>query len=195
MSAGFADPPPFAAWRHVDAREGFEVVFFRDAKDGFRIEGDTTGLEEGEAWSVRYEISLDPGWLTRSARVVSISALGRREVDLETDGGGRWRVNGSEAPELEGCLDVDLESSSFTNAFPVHRLALAAGDEAEAPAAWVRELDVSIERLEQHYRRLADDGGRQRFDYYSPRDDFRSELVYDESGLVLDYPGIAVRAG
>ena len=191
----FRDPPPFAAWRHVDAREGFEVVFFRGGDDGFRIEGDTTGLEEGEAWSVRYEISLDPAWLTRSARVVSVSAHGRREVELETDGGGRWRVNGAEMPELEGCLDVDLESSSFTNAFPIHRLGLAVGDEAEAPATWVRELDVSLERLEQRYRRLDDGGGHQRFDYHSPRDDFRSELVYDESGLVLDYPGIAVRAG
>jgi uncharacterized protein len=191
----FDEPPPFAVWRHVDAREGFEVVFFRSVDDGLRIEGDTTGLEEGEAWSVRYEISLGPDWQTRSARVVSVSGHGTREVELETDGDGRWRVNGSEAPELEGCRDVDLESSSFTNAFPVHRLALAVGDEAEAPAAWVRELDVSIERLEQHYRRLDDDGAHQRYDYYSPRDDFRSELVYDEAGLVIDYPGIAVRAG
>jgi hypothetical protein len=191
----FADPPRYAAWRHVDAREGFEVVFFRGDNGGLRIEGDTTGVEEGEAWSVRYEISLDPGWLTRSAHVVSVSAYGRREVQLETDGHGRWRVDGAEVPSLEGCLDVDLESSSFTNAFPVHRLDLAVGTDAEAPAAWVRELDVSIERLEQHYRRIDDDGRHQRFDYYSPRDDFRSELVYDESGLVLDYPGIAVRAG
>jgi hypothetical protein len=191
----FAEPPAYAAWRHVDAREGFEVVFFRRDNGGLRIEGDTTGVEEGEAWSVRYEISLDAGWLTRSARVVSVSAYGRREVQLETDGHGRWRADGAEVPALQGCLDVDLESSSFTNAFPVHRLDLAVGAEAETPAAWVRELDVSIERLEQHLRRIDDDGRHQRFDYYSPRDDFRSELVYDESGLVLDYPGIAVRAG
>jgi len=26
-------------------------------------------------------------------------------------------------------------------------------------------------------------------------DDFRSRLAYDESGLVIEYPGIAVRAG
>ena len=190
----FRDPPPFAAWRHVDAREGFEVVFFHGADDGYRIEGDTTGLEEGEAWSVRYEIELGREWLTRTARVVSVSRHGRRGVVLETDGRGSWRVDGAEAPTLQGVLDVDLESSSFTNAFPVHRLDLAIGEEAEAPAAWVRELDVSVERLEQHYRRLDDDGAGQRYDYYSPRDDFRSELVYDESGLVLDYPGIAKRS-
>jgi hypothetical protein len=59
----------------------------------------------------------------------------------------------------------------------------------------VRALDLTVERLEQTYRRLADDErGRQRFHYTSPRFGFECVLAYDESGLVLDYPGIAVRA-
>jgi hypothetical protein len=33
----------------------------------------------------------------------------------------------------------------------------------------------------------------QRYDYASPRFDYRNELVYDEFGLVLDYPDLAVR--
>jgi hypothetical protein len=37
-------------------------------------------------------------------------------------------------------------------------------------------------------------GSRERYDYTAPAFDFRCELVYDEYGLVLDYPGIAVRA-
>ncbi len=31
-------------------------------------------------------------------------------------------VDGEPAPHLDGVLDVDLESSALTNAFPVHRL-------------------------------------------------------------------------
>ena len=31
------------------------------------------------------------------------------------------------------------------------------------------------------------------YDYESPAFDFRCQLTYDESGLVLSYPGIAVR--
>jgi len=37
--------------------------------------------------------------------------------------------------------------------------------------------------------------GRQRYDYAAPVFDFACRLLYDESGLVLDYPGIAIRAG
>lgn len=34
----------------------------------------------------------------------------------------------------------------------------------------------------------------QRYQYTAPGFGFESELVYDEYGLVLEYPGIAVRA-
>jgi hypothetical protein len=63
------------------------------------------------------------------------------------------------------------------------------------PAAYVRALSLSAERLEQTYTRVADEGGRQRYDYAAPVFDFTCCLVYDESGLVVDYPGIARRAG
>jgi hypothetical protein len=95
--------------------------------------------------------------------------------------------------DVAGCLDVDLEGSAFTNAFPVHRLGLNVGEQADAPAAYVRANDLRVERLEQSYARLPDDGDRSRYDYASPAFDFRAELVYDRFGLVLDYPGIAVR--
>jgi hypothetical protein len=35
---------------------------------------------------------------------------------------------------------------------------------------------------------MEDDGARHRYDYTSPAFDFSALLVYDESGLVLDYP-------
>jgi uncharacterized protein len=55
---------------------------------------------------------------------------------LEADGAGSWRVGGAPAPHLDGCLDVDLESSSLTNTFSVHRLGLEVGEAADAPAVW-----------------------------------------------------------
>jgi hypothetical protein len=116
-------------------------------------------------------------------------------VDIEGDGAGAWLVDGAPAAHLDGCLDVDLEGSAFTNAFPVRRLALAEGARAQAPAAWVRAPGLEVERLEQRYARLPDAGGRARYDYESPGVGFAALLVFDEHGLVIDYPGIAVRAG
>jgi hypothetical protein len=190
----FSVPPAFAAWQHRDARAGFEVVFLHADGSGFRVDGATTAVEDGDAWMVRYSIGFDAAWTARSARVEGRSAAGPSEVSLAGDGAGAWEINGKAAPALEGCLDVDLESSALTNAFPVRRLRLAIGDDAEAPAVYVRAADLRVERLEQRYRRLDDDEDRQRYGYTAPRFGFACELLYDRFGLVLDYPGIATRA-
>lgn len=185
----FVEPSPSAAWQHVGARRGFEVVFFHP--EG--AEGATTAVEGDDAWMVRYAIALESDWRTISAEITGRSATGAREVVLRSDGSGRWHVDGRVRPELDGCFDLDLESSVLTNAFPVHRLGLAIGQEAEAPAAYVRALDLTVERLEQQYLRLADTSDHERYRYRAPRFDFECELVYDESGLVIDYPGLASR--
>ncbi|HSJ44114.1 MAG TPA: putative glycolipid-binding domain-containing protein [Euzebyales bacterium] len=189
----FTDPPTSAAWRHQDAREGFEAAFFHSEPDGHRVEGHTTAIEDSVVWSVRYTIALDRAWGTRRAHVVGLDAAGTRQLDLLNDGAGHWRVNGQPAPHLDGCIDVDLESSALTNALPVHRLALEVGDAADAPAAYVRAPDLGVERLDQHYLRTPDEAGRQCFAYEAPRFSFNCRLVYDEAGLVLHYPGLATR--
>lgn len=177
--------PEFAAWRHRGSREGFEVVFF----SGRSVFGHVAGVEEGEPYGVRYEIALDERWRTRRAHITGRSRGGAYAVELEADGEGHWTVDGVARPELDGIFDVDLEASSLTNEFPVRRLALAVGEASEAPAAYVRSLDGRVERLEQRYECI----GERRYDYRAPVFDAHCELVYDEFGLVLDYPDIAVR--
>ena len=170
-----------AAWEHVGARRGFEVVSIGDG----RFEGVTAAVEDGEAWAVRYVIELDEQWRTTTAEITSLAA----RTILEHDGDGHWTVDGSHDPELDGCLDVDLASSALTNAFPVRRLDLAVGQHAEAPAAYVRATDLRVERLEQRYVRLS----ATRYRYSAPRFEFQTTLVYDDMGYVTDYPGIATR--
>jgi hypothetical protein len=83
----------------------------------------------------------------------------------------------------------------LTNALPVHRLVLDVGQQASAPAVYVRAVGLNVERLEQSYVRLADEAGQQRYRYTAPAFGFACQLDYDDAGLVLSYPGIAVRAG
>jgi hypothetical protein len=192
MTRSFAELPASAAWRHHDARVGFEVLFTSRHADGFRLDGHSTAVEEGVAWGIRYTLMVDAHWRTRSAHVVGRSSVGAHEVLLEGDA-GEWRVDGRPALELSGCVDVDLEASACTNLLPVRRLVLQVGESAEAPAAYVRAEDLRVERLEQTYARLPDVGEHARYDYESPSFDFRATLVFDELGLVLEYPGIAVR--
>jgi uncharacterized protein len=182
-----------ASWRHVRARDGFEVLFVRGSEHGVRCEGEVAAVEDGVAWAVSYDLLLDSEWRTRSAHVACLTPTGRAAFLLEGDGHGRWRVDGEPAPRLDGCSDVDLEASVFTNALPIRRLQLAVGESADAPAAYVRVPELRVERLEQRYQRLPDDGPHTRYDYRAPAFRYAAVLAYDESGLVVEYPGLAVR--
>jgi uncharacterized protein len=191
----FRPPPATACWQHLEARAGFEVAYFQTAADGWRIEGSTAAIEDAQTWVVTYSIQLDSAWATRSASVTSRTTRGLHQIQLECDGAGHWQIDGDAAHHLDGCMDIDLESSAMTNTLPVHRLHLPAGARADAPAAYVRAASLTVERLEQTYVRIADEAAQQHYDYAAPAFGFTARLGYDESGLVLSYPGIAVRSG
>ena len=186
-------PPLSAAWRHEGARAGFEVAFLVESETGHRVDGHCTAIEAGEPWSVGYVIATGTEWTTRRAEITELSGRGAARTVLEHDGGGRWLVDGAPAPQLDGCLDADLEASAFTNALPVRRLGLAIGEAGRSPAAWVRSPGLEVERLEQGYLRLPDAEGLRRYRYEAPQVEFTAELRYDARGLATDYPGIAVR--
>ncbi len=191
----FTSLPPTACWQHQGLRSGFEVAYFMPEPPGLRIEGTTTGLQDGDTWVVHYQLEVDQSWNTRRAWIRSRTSSGWVEQLIESDTEGHWLIDGKVAAHLEGCLDVDLEASAMTNALPVHRLSLAVGGRAAALAAYVRLAHQQIDRLDQAYAHREDEPGRLNYDYEAPAFDFRCRLVYDRAGLVLDYPGIAVRAG
>jgi hypothetical protein len=190
----FASPPASACWTHQGLRTGFEVAYFTIESGTIRADGTTTGLQDGDTWIVSYRLVLDEAWRTRAARITSRTALGQTERVLESDGNGHWTVDGKASAQLDGCLDIDLESSALTNALPVHRLQLELDERAEAPAAYVRAASLGVDRLEQSYGRVLSPAHRQEFDYEAPAFEFRCRLEYDVQGLVVTYPGIASRS-
>jgi uncharacterized protein len=169
------------AFRHMGARDGFEVVWFTPPT---LLRGGSTFVEEGAAHHIAYEITLAPDGSTATATIRSLD----RAIAL-TRAGATWLIDGVARPDLSECPDVDLESSVVTNALPVARLRLEIGETARALAAWVR-ADLTVERLEQTYTRLDE----RRYDYVSHHDGFRTVLEYCADGLIADYPGIAIRA-
>jgi uncharacterized protein len=97
---------------------------------------------------------------------------------------GEWTVDGSPAPHLTGCEDIDLGFSPSTNLLPVRRLELPIGASMAVRAAWVRFPEFTTEVLEQVYTRL----GQGRYHYESAGGRFQRDLVVDATGFVLDYP-------
>ncbi len=193
MQRPFSAWPSFAAWEHQGARRGFEVAFLRAGPEGLQVVGHTSAVEDDVAWSIRYRLELDADERCRRASIEVDAASGTARRELESDGAGRWTVDGSHVAALDGLLDLDLACSVLTNAFAVRRLALDVDQAADAPAVYVCAPDLHVDRIEQRYGRLADDGDVLRFTYDAPSLDVHITTRHDGAGLVLDYPGLAIR--
>jgi hypothetical protein len=85
-----------------------------------------------------YRLAWDDSWRLRSADLVAHTADGTRTLHLRTDGGGRWEdAAGQPLTALDGCLDIDIWPTPFTNSFPIRRERLAVAQRTELRMAWV----------------------------------------------------------
>jgi uncharacterized protein len=176
------------AWERTDEWLGHSVARVEAITDGWVSHGAEV-LVGPEPMSCWFRIEVDQRWVTRRAEVLAFGGLGERRLLLEADGDRRWSRDGVRAPHLDGCLDVDVAATPLTNTFPIRRLQeLPVGEAVTIPVAWVDVPALTVDRVEQTYRRL----GPSAWEYRDPQHgSFR--LTVDEDGLVLDYEGLARR--
>ena len=180
--------PLSARWRPV-AAEGREHLDLRRADDGIVIDSVLIGGRGGVPYGCRYVLRLAADWTVRR---FDLETTDGRSLRLRADGKGRW-TDGDSAPLalLDGCIDIDLAGSPFTNTLPIRRAALAPGGPAEA----FRMAYVPFDSLEpavdgQEYRCLTAD---RLYGYQATDRSFAADLSVDEDGLVVDYPGLFAR--
>ncbi len=139
-----------------------------------------------------YRLRWDPAsWHLRGAELSVRVGQGvqGRSLALQTDGRGHWRDGrGRTLDELDGCLDIDIWPTPFTNGFPIRRQPLRLGERREFLVAWVDGVDLgAVKPQRQAYTRLAE----RRYLFESlDGSGFSAELPVDADGLVLDYPGL-----
>ena len=152
-------------WRRLDTpgHEACRIV-------GQTLEGAAVLANPPSA--LTYRVVCDEAWRTRFAQVTGF--IGPRSIDLTV-------------VPLPGCIDLDLNFSPSTNTLPIRRLALAVGESASLTVAWLRFPEMTLEPLEQTYRRL----GERTWEYAS--DGFTARVEVDGEGLVTSYEGLWVR--
>ena len=144
--------------------------------------------EASRPFRLAYRLAWDDAWRLHGAELVVTTEDGTRSLSLRTDGRGRWHHrDGRPMDDLDGCIDVDIWPTPFTNTFPIRRAALAVGERREFRMAWIAAPDLEVREQAQAYTRLAD-----RLYLFESLDGsgFAAELPVDEAGIVLDYPGL-----
>jgi hypothetical protein len=180
------------AWRRRDLT-GLGMVTIDETGDGRRIHGAEVAGEGDGFWSVRFDLDVDDSWTTLSMDTEVVREGRASRLLLERGPDGIWTVDGSPAPDLDGCTDVDITSTPFTNTLPIRRLGLSIGESHVIKAAWLEVPELTVRPMDQRYTRLPSEGGDDRYVYQSLPDGSTYELIVDPDGVVIDYERIGVR--
>lgn len=175
----------FAFWRRLDT-PGHDACRLEEIPAGWQLEGTAVFLHESAPARLTYRIACDATWVTKHGHIHGW--LGERTVDwtvLRTRHGA-WTLNGSAVPGLERYVDLDLGFTPATNLQQLRRVALAEGESADVPVAWLDAAAGVLIALPQRYERR----GRDTYWYESPSAPYEGLLEVAPSGFVRHYPGL-----
>jgi uncharacterized protein len=173
-------------WRRVLDNQSFEICRFIRLPARVQLNGTILASDEGRPIEICYQISCDPDWKTREVAVRQRYKFVESNLKLSANDKIWHRADQGLLPELAGCVDVDIELTPATNAFPINRLNLAIGGSGEIQAAWIRLPSLAIVRAHQRYERLSENVYR----YTSVASGFQAEIEVDGFGLPIWYGNI-----
>jgi len=176
-------------WSQQDGA-GLEHLVFDARPDGVLVESAVVGEDDGRSFGLMYRIECSMQWqVTRLAiRLAGTTALDlRREADDHGVLHAWTDADGAPQPMLEGCIDVDITATPFTNTLPIRRLRLQPGERRVIRVVYVSVPSMTVRAVEQAYTCL-EAGRRYRFEGLDTG--FEAEITTDGDGLVIDYPGL-----
>ena len=171
-----------AAWKHVDAPHSSHVDLLWE-NEGWTANG-VLGSE-----NAHFVIRMSAMWVVQ--QFLLFRDMDEPDLWLATDGHGRWgEMNGEHRTELDGCIDVDLQGTPFTNSILIHRLPLHVGHSSTQNVITVNTETLGVTVVSQMYTRL----DTHRWQYISLAQNKTVEVSVDDFGFVIDEPGAFTRA-
>jgi len=158
-----------------------------EAKDGGYIaKGNIVGVVKEKPIKILYEITLDKNW---NLHTVAIKQQAEFELNLflKKDSSNEW-FDGNEdhLTEYDGCTDVNISLTPFTNTLPINKLKLAKDESKKIMALYVDLPSLEIKPFVQCYTNL----GNKQYKYENISTGFTSVIQVDGDGFVVNYPGI-----
>jgi uncharacterized protein len=168
--------------------EGIEHLVFDARDDGFFVESAVIGQRYGKSYGLCYRVRCDRRW---RATEVFVTVMGGGSLELHGDGEGHWHDgHGLVLSALEGCIDVDIAATPYTNTLPIRRLPLAQGERQPIAVVYISTPDLQVTRAEQAYTCIE---LNREYRYEGIFRDFSANLKIDDDGLVIDYPTLFTR--
>src|SRR5262245_31311689 len=133
---------------------GLEELHVQDDARGILAEGVVLGSAQTRSFRLEYQIRLDPAWQIQECVLRLVRRDGARDQTfrLSTDGQGHWTAGtGADCSSLDGCLDLDISCTPFTNTLPIRRLGLTPGESADLLVVCLAIPELSLRPVRQRY--------------------------------------------
>jgi uncharacterized protein len=157
---------------------------------GVDINSVIIGKHEGRIYRVDYHIKTNPDWETQYVQITSRHSNREQYYRLTSDGSGNWIVDGRRLSQFDGCIDVDIAVTPFTNTLPINRLRLHTRETKHIRVIYFDLLEQQVKPVVQVYKRISEE----KYHYENVPNDFETDITVDENGLVVDYPSLFTRA-
>jgi hypothetical protein len=181
-------------WKPVEY-EGMEYLALDMSENGVYAHSVALGVESGAAFRVDYAVTCGKDYATLEVNLSNgIYAPFHRALRLTSDGQGNWFDQMQKPlPELEGCIDVDITATPFTNTLPIKRIDWKVGQSEMFRMAWISVPELTVTPNRQRYTCLEKTADGAKFRFESPDINFEAVITVDADGLVVDYPGLFKR--
>ncbi len=165
---------------------GLEHLHLTENETGVVADSLMLGIEHATPFRLRYQVWIDSAWHVRECRLLVNE---EKSLHLYADGQGHWTDDaGAALTDLDGCLDIDISHTPFTNTLPMRRLQLTAGESTNILVVYITVPDLSVRPFQQRYTCLAQTDIGAIYRYESVESGFTADLPVDSQGLVMDYP-------
>ena len=156
---------------------------------GFEAHSIILGAYQDIIYQVSYKIQTNLYWETVSFDVKAQLNKDLFELHCSSDGKGNWVADEKAIEAWEGCIDIDIPLTPFTNSLPINRLQLPAFQEKTIKVVYIDILERQVKVLQQKYTKLS----KLNYHYENVPNDFEATITVDDSGLVRYYPQLFER--
>jgi uncharacterized protein len=169
--------------------ESLENCLVTISNEGSDIRSTIVGHYESTIYQVNYLIKTNALWETISVEIQARHSGQTQTIKFESDGKGRWKDNGKSLPQFDGCIEIDIPLTPFTNTLPINRLKLDVNQTELIRVIYMDLLAGEIKPVHQKYTRVSPFA----YHYENVPNDFEANILVDELGLVVDYPTLFER--
>lgn len=169
--------------------DSLENCILNITNNGSEINSSIIGKYANELYKIEYRIITNQHWETIVFQIKSQLYNTIEVNDFRKEGKESWYVNGQPDEKFNGCIDIDISLTPFTNTLPINRLNLSEKEGEQIKVLYVDILGQKIMPVQQKYTKLSQTD----YKYENVPNDFESVITVDNIGLVMKYPGLFKR--